>query len=44
MTIDAYKHQIEARPTPTREQYDAARAYMVKHAPDLYDYLFGSAS
>lgn len=43
MTIDAYKHQIEARPTPTPGQYDLARAYVLKHAPDLYDYLFGAS-
>lgn len=44
MTIDAYKHQIEARPTPTPEQYADAMSYVSTHAPDLLEAIFGSAS
>lgn len=41
MTIDAYKELIEARPTPTAEQYADARAYVSSHAPDLLEAIFG---
>ena len=44
MTIDAYKHQIEARPTPTVEQYADARRYVLRECPDLLEAIFGSAS
>ena len=44
MTIDAYKELIEARPTPTVEQYADAWTYVSTHAPDLLEAIFGSAS
>ena len=43
MSIDDYTHQIEARPTPTPEQYEAARRCLLSNAPALYDYVFGGA-
>lgn len=44
MNITQINHQIEARPTPTVEQWDAARRCLLNNAPDLYDYLFGETS
>lgn len=35
---------IEARPTPTPEQHEAARRYVAEHAPDLMDAIFGEGS
>ena len=44
MTIDAYKELIEARPTPTPEQYADARRYVLRECPDLYAAIFGESA
>ena len=41
MTFTAISALIEARPTPTPAQYDAARRVLAEHAPDLMDAIFG---
>jgi hypothetical protein len=35
MMIDQYAEMIEARPTPTADQYRAAARYVRHNAPDL---------
>lgn len=42
MSIDDYRIQIDTRPEPTEEQWDAWRHTVTTHAPDLLDMLFGS--
>ena len=44
MNIQEINRQIEARPTPTPAMWDAVHALVLTQAPDVYDYLFGSAS
>lgn len=41
MTLDELTNVIEARPTPTPQQWDAARRYVTTHAPDLIAVIFG---
>lgn len=44
MTFAAASEQIEARPTPTPEQHNAARRYVTRNAPDLLAVIFGDTN
>lgn len=43
-TLNELVELIEARPTPTPEQFALARRYAMAHAPDLLEVLFGGQS
>ncbi|WP_275898083.1 hypothetical protein [Arthrobacter sp. Alg241-R88] len=44
MMNDELRDLIEARPTPTREQYEAAEACLRRLAPDLLDMVIGGVA